>query len=79
MNTVMRTVGGVIGGQMGAALLTAHRIPGTALPDVTGFEIAFAISAIAALIGAVVAVFVTPPRLRMRRRLVFATTEVGGE
>jgi MFS family permease len=76
MNTVMRTVGGVIGGQMGAALLTAHRIPGTPLPDVSGFEIAFAASAVAAVAGAGIAVFVTPPRLRRRRRLVVATPEV---
>jgi EmrB/QacA subfamily drug resistance transporter len=69
MNTVMRTVGGVIGGEMGAALLAAHTIPGTKVPSVVGFEIAFAISAVAALVGAGVAVLVTPPRLRKRARL----------
>jgi EmrB/QacA subfamily drug resistance transporter len=69
MNTVMRTVGGVIGGQMGAALLAAHTIPGTNAPSVVGFEIAFGISAVAALVGAGVAVLVTPPRLRKRERL----------
>ena len=41
-----------------------------------GYEIAFGISAVAALVGAGVAVFVTPPRLRRRERLVVATTEV---
>jgi EmrB/QacA subfamily drug resistance transporter len=77
MNTVMRTVGGVIGGQVGAALLTAHTIRGTGgVPSVVGFEIAFTVSAVAALVGAAVAVFVTPPRLRRRERLVIATTEV---
>jgi MFS family permease len=77
MNTVMRTVGGVIGGQIGAALLAAHTIPDTnGVPSVVGFEVAFAISAAAALVGAGVAVFVTPPRLRRRERLVVATTEV---
>jgi MFS family permease len=77
MNTVMRTVGGVVGGQVGAALLTAHTIRGTGgVPSVVGFEIAFAISAVAALVGAAVAVFVTPPRLRRRERLVVSTTEV---
>jgi EmrB/QacA subfamily drug resistance transporter len=77
MNTVMRTVGGVVGGQVGAALLAAHTIPRTnGVPSVVGFEIAFGISAVAALIGAGVAVFVTPPRLRRRERLVIATTEV---
>ena len=73
MNTVMRTVGGVVGGQVGAALLTAHTIPGTdGVPSVVGFEQAFAICAVAAVVGAVVAVFVTPPRLRRRERLVVA-------
>ena len=77
MNTVMRTVGGVIGGQVGAALLVAHTIPGTNhVPSVDGFTIAFAIAAVVALIGAVVAVFITPPRAHRRERLVVATTEV---
>ena len=77
MNTVMRTVGGVIGGQVGAALLIAHTIPGTnGVPSVTGFTVAFAISAVAAIVGAGVAVFVTPPRPRRRERLVAAATEV---
>ena len=59
----MRTVGGVIpGGQVGAALLVAHAIPGTKIPSVDGFTIAFAISAVVALIGAGVAVFITPLR-----------------
>ena len=76
MNTVMRTVGGVVGGQVGAALLAAHTVPGTNAPSVVGFEIAFGISAVAALLGAGVAILVTPPRLRRRERLVVATTEV---
>ena len=76
MNTVMRTVGGVIGGQVGAALLAAHTIPATDhVPSVVGYEVAFGISAVAALVGAGVAVFITPPRLRRRERLVIATTE----
>jgi EmrB/QacA subfamily drug resistance transporter len=75
MNTVMRTVGGVIGGEVGAALLSAHPIAGTSVPAVSGFEAAFAASAVAALIGSVVALLVTPPRLRRRRRLVVATAE----
>ncbi len=76
MNTVMRTVGGVVGGQVGAALLVAHTIPGTNnVPSVDGFTIAFAIAAVVALIGAVVAVFITPPRARRRERLVVAMTE----
>jgi MFS family permease len=77
MNTVMRTVGGVIGGQVGAALLVAHTIPGTNhVPAVTGFEIAFGIGAIASVVGAGVAIFITPRRLRRRERLVVATTDI---
>jgi hypothetical protein len=43
------------------------------VPSVTGVTIAFTV---AALVGAGVAVFVTPPRLRWRERLVVATTDV---
>ena len=75
MNTVMRTVGGVVGGQVGAALLAAHTLPRTNVPSVEGFTIAFGIAAVVAVIGAGVAVFITPPRLRRRERLVVATTE----
>jgi EmrB/QacA subfamily drug resistance transporter len=73
MNTVMRTVGGVVGGQVGAALLSANVIEGTHVPAVRGFEIAFGLSATAALVGAVVALFVTPPRVRGRERFAVAT------
>ena len=60
------------------ALLTAHTIPGTGgVPSVTGFTVAFAVSAVAATIGAGVAVFVTPPRLRRRERLVVADARGG--
>jgi len=65
MNTVMRTVGGVIGGQIGAAILSAHWVGSTEVPSVRGYEIAFAIAAAAALVGAVVALFVTPSRARL--------------
>jgi EmrB/QacA subfamily drug resistance transporter len=75
INTVMRTVGGVIGGQIGAAILSAHSIRGTnGVPSVRGYEIAFGISAVAALVGTVVAVLVTPTRTR--ERLVVAREEV---
>jgi hypothetical protein len=67
----MRTVGGVIGGQLGAALLSAHTIPGTPVPSVDGFEIAFAASAIASLVGAAVAIFITRPQLRRGRQALF--------
>jgi EmrB/QacA subfamily drug resistance transporter len=62
MNTVMRTIGGVIGGQVGAAILSAHWIGNTEVPGLRGYEIAFAIAAVAAFAGAVVSIFVTPSR-----------------
>jgi hypothetical protein len=66
----MRTVGGVIGGQVGAALLTAHTIPGTPIPSVDGFAIAFALGAIAALVGAVVSIFIVTAQQPERRDVV---------
>ncbi len=65
MNTVMRTVGGVIGGEVGAAILSAHLIGGTNVPAARGYEVAFAIAAIAAFVGVVVAVLVTSRRARL--------------
>jgi hypothetical protein len=65
MNTVMRTVGGVIGGEVGAAILSAHLIHGTNVPAVRGYEVAFAVAALAAFVGVVVAVLVTPTRERL--------------
>ena len=65
MNTVMRTVGGVIGGEVGAAILTAHLIHGTSVPSVRGYEVAFTIAGVAALVGVVAAVLVTPRRERL--------------
>jgi len=56
--------------------LVAHTIPGTnAVPSVDGFRIAFGIAAVVALIGAAVAVFITPPRMRRREQLVVVATE----
>jgi hypothetical protein len=62
VNTVMRTIGGVIGGQVGAAILTADTIAGTSVPAESAFVTAFWMSATAAFIGAVLALFVTPLR-----------------
>src|SRR5205807_7889223 len=75
MNTVMRTVGGVIGGQMGAALLTAYTVGHTALPSVTGYDVAFIASGIGALVGAGAALFVTP--LRLTRPALFRLSRAG--
>jgi EmrB/QacA subfamily drug resistance transporter len=40
MNTVMRTIGGALGGQLAATFITGHTGPG-GLPTVTGFTITF--------------------------------------
>ena len=73
MNTVMRTIGGVIGGQLGAAILTAKTIPGTDVPTEGAYTTAFWMSAVAALAGAVLALFVT--RLRRADRALPISTE----
>ena len=75
MNTVMRTVGGVVGGELGAVLLSVYTIDHTGVPSVTGYEAAFGISAAAAFAGAVVAVFVTAPRVRRKRLAVAEATK----
>ena len=59
MNAVLRTVGGVIGAQIAATILTLHHIPGTDVPAESGFTNAFALFAVSALVGAVTAVLVT--------------------
>ncbi len=56
MNTVVRMIGGVIGGQVGAALLTARTIGDSSVPAESAFTITFALSAVTALIAAGIAV-----------------------
>lgn len=64
MNTVVRLIGAVIGGQVGAALLTAQTIGSTSIPTETAFTIAFAISAGTALVAAGIAVSIGTHPLR---------------
>jgi EmrB/QacA subfamily drug resistance transporter len=78
MNTVMRTIGSQIGAQLGAAILAAHVIGGTSVPSEKGYQIAFLICAVAGVVGAVLAVFVTPPRRVLRRRRALAAASAGG-
>ncbi|MGD9572583.1 MAG: MFS transporter [Thermoleophilia bacterium] len=59
MNTVIRTVGGVIGAQLGAAILAASAVGGGPVPAESGYVTAFWIGAAAAALGAVAAWFVT--------------------
>ena len=52
----------MIGGQVGAAILSADAIGGAGVPAESAFVTAFWIAAGAALLAALVAVFVTPWR-----------------
>ena len=49
-------IGGVIGGQVGAALLTARTIGDSSVPAESAFTITFTLSAVSALIAAGIAV-----------------------
>jgi MFS family permease len=64
MNTVVRLVGAVVGGQVGAALLTALTIGNTSAPSESAFTWAFALGAVAALAAAGIAVAITRQPLR---------------
>ncbi|MGH3071400.1 MAG: MFS transporter [Gaiellaceae bacterium] len=55
MNTVVRMVGAVIGGQVGAALLTARTIGDGSIPAESAFTITFTLSAVTALAAAGIA------------------------
>jgi EmrB/QacA subfamily drug resistance transporter len=64
MNTVVRMVGAVVGGQVGAALLTAQTIGSTPVPAESAFTWAFGLGAVAALAAAAVALSITRRPLR---------------
>jgi hypothetical protein len=55
MNTVVRMIGAVVGGQVAAALLTAQTIGDTSIPAESAFTTTFALSAVAALVAAGIA------------------------
>jgi EmrB/QacA subfamily drug resistance transporter len=59
MNSVMRIIGSIIGAQTAAALLGAYTVAGTTVPAVRGYVLTFAVTAVAALGGAALAVFVS--------------------
>ena len=67
LNTVMRTVGGVVGGQIAATVIASSTIGRTGIPQGSTFTTAFAISAVGALLAAGAAVAVTPLRRRVLR------------
>jgi MFS family permease len=64
MTAVLRTVGGVIGAQIAAAILLTSRVAGTNVPTRGTFIAAWTLFAVAALIGAVIALFVHPAAAR---------------
>jgi predicted MFS family arabinose efflux permease len=64
MNTVVRMVGSVVGGQVGAALLTAQTIQGTSLPSEAAFIWAFGLAAVAAVAAAAIAASIRTTPLR---------------
>jgi EmrB/QacA subfamily drug resistance transporter len=55
INAIMRQIGGAIGAQVSAAIVSAHLVLGGAFPAESGYTTAFALSGV----GAVVALFVT--------------------
>ena len=69
MNTVVRMIGAVVGGQVGAALLTAQTIGDTSTPAESAFTTTFALSAVAALAASLLALAIVR---RPLRRLVAA-------
>jgi MFS family permease len=64
MNTVVRVVGAVVGGQVGAVLLTVQTIDGTSAPSEAAFTWAFGLSALAALAAAGIATSIVRRPLR---------------
>jgi hypothetical protein len=61
---VVRTVGGVIGGQVVTAILAADTIAGTSIPAESAFTAAFAIAGAGSAIAVVVALLGAPRRSR---------------
>jgi hypothetical protein len=71
MNTVVRMIGAVVGGQVGAALLTAQTIGRSDVPAESAFTTTFTLSAVMALVAAGIALTirrVAPHRLRAAAR-----------
>jgi len=67
MNTVIRVVGGVIGAQIGAVVVSSGARAGGRVPLESGFVTAFWISVAGAVLGIVTALLI--PRVREFREL----------
>ena len=72
MNTIARTVGGALGTTIAASIIDAS-ITSSGLPSESGFTIAFALCAVALLIGVVAALLVPRPASRVAWRAVRRT------
>ncbi|WP_409474468.1 MFS transporter [Streptomyces sp. HC307] len=57
LNTVVRTVGGVIGTQVAIAILSSHSVADTEVPGEGAFTVVFALGAVFAAIGVAVVLF----------------------
>ncbi len=62
LNTVMRTIGGVVGGQIAATVIASRTIGLTSTPAESGYALAFWIAAAAAFCAVFAAFAVTPRR-----------------
>jgi hypothetical protein len=51
INAIMRQIGGAIGAQVSAAIVSAHLVLGGAFPAESGYTIAFAMSGVGALVA----------------------------
>jgi EmrB/QacA subfamily drug resistance transporter len=65
INTIMRTIGGSLGAQIAATIVTSRQIPGTSIPAESGYTAAFVMSAIAMGLAALAAL-AGPGRLGKR-------------
>lgn len=74
MNTVVRTVGSVIGSQAAVTLIASKTIAGTSVPSEAGFNASLWLGAIAALIAAGFALAIAPRRSRGQEREAVAAS-----
>jgi EmrB/QacA subfamily drug resistance transporter len=62
INTIMRTLGGALGAELVATLLTAKTIAGTPIPSESAYTLAFAVAAVASLLAMVAALAIPDAR-----------------
>ena len=68
INTIMRSLGGALGAQLVASLLTGVTIAGTAIPAEAAYTDAFIVAAVAAGLAMVAALAIPQQRAARRRR-----------